>query len=161
MSINKPKRHILVVPEDMQIVRLQMSSFLILLLMRLPFQLMPLNGGWTKVVEKFKNDYINSLRRFHERRIVLIVDFDNSKSRLLQIRNDIPEDLIDRVFILGVQSEPEDLKRELGRHLEDIGKSLSQDCYDNTRTAWGHAVLRNNENELDRMVSSVRPFLFP
>lgn len=67
---------------------------------------------------------------------------------------------MDRVFILGTLSEPENLRNSLGRSFEDIGKGLAEDCADDTRTVWEHDLLRHNKVELDRMILSVKPFLF-
>lgn len=89
-----------------------------------------------------------------------MIDFDHQAERLSSVKDEIPQELSDRVFVLGVLSEPEDLKANLRKSLEAIGESLSQDCSDDTRRVWGHDLLKHNEPELDRMVSSVKPFLF-
>lgn len=91
----------------------------------------------------------------------MLIDFDQHREeRLVSIREEIPPTLIDRVFILGVLSEPEDLRIRINKSFEDIGKVLSQDCVENTRSLWGHDLLKHNETELDRMIQSVKPFLF-
>ena len=96
-----------------------------------------------------------------ERRIVLLIDFDHQAERRLKcIRCVIPDNLNDRVFILGALSEPEDLRKNIRKSFEKIGEALSQDCVDNTREVWGHDLLKHNETELDRMIRSVKPFLF-
>jgi len=103
--------------------------------------------------------------------IVLLIDFDRQEDRLHYVKNRIqehltenqfPADLIDRVFILGVISNPEELTRSIPglNSLEEIGKALSQDCAENTYRIWGHDLLKHNKTELDRMLLSVRPFLF-
>jgi hypothetical protein len=43
---------------------------------------------------------------------------------------------------------------------ERIGEALSRDCSDNTRTVWGHELLKHNESELERLILNVKPFLF-
>jgi hypothetical protein len=45
--------------------------------------------------------------------MVLLIDFDNRENRLSYAQSQIPDDLKERVFILGVQSEPENLKRDI------------------------------------------------
>ena len=91
----------------------------------------------------------------------MLIDFDHDlQSRLTYVRDNIPNTLVDRVFILGVLSEPEDLKGGTGLNLEVIGEALSKDCVDNTQTVWSHDLLRHNETELQRMILSVKPFLF-
>jgi hypothetical protein len=124
-------------------------------------QILPVIGGWTKAVEEFENVYTRVLQRYPKVSILLIIDFDHQvEKRLLYTKNKILEQLIDRVFILGTLSEPEKLKTNLGKSYEDIGKDLSQDCADNTRTVWEHELLKHNKTELDRMISLVKPFLF-
>jgi hypothetical protein len=83
------------------------------------------------------------------------------------VKNQIPSDLKDRVFVLGVLSEPEDLKGIKNKFetigtgkLENIGETLAQDCADSTNEFWGHDLLKHNKAELDRMSLSVKPFLF-
>ncbi len=103
--------------------------------------------------------------------IVLLIDFDRDEDRLRYVKdqiqkhlaeNQFPADLIDRVFVLGVLSEPEELKGSITdlNTFEKIGKALSEDCVDNTYRIWGHDLLKHNKTELDRMILSVRPFLF-
>ena len=100
------------------------------------------------------------MRQYPQRRIVLIVDFDQEENRLSYVDGQIPEDFKERVFVLGVQSNPEDLKRATKKSFEEIGKALAQDCSDNTNELWGHELLTHNKTELERMASSVKPFLF-
>ncbi len=75
----------------------------------------------------------------------------------------IPDDIKDRVFVLGVLSEPEELKKanNIPNSFEAIGKALAKDCFDGTDHAWGHDLLKHNKDELSRMEKSVKPFLFP
>ena len=71
-------------------------------------------------------------------------------------------------LILRVLSDPEDLKRikkkfeSIGTgKLEQIGETLANDCSNNnTDGLWGHDLLKHNKTELDRMILSVKPFLF-
>ncbi len=90
----------------------------------------------------------------------MLIDFDQQHEKRMGCVKEILPELVDRVFVLGALSEPEDLKRNIGKDFEKIGEALSQDCVDNTRTVWGHDLLKHNEAELDRMILSVKPFLF-
>jgi len=72
----------------------------------------------------------------------------------------VNRNLKERVFVLGAQSDPENLKKSLLNTFENIGKNLAQDCVNETDKIWGHDLLKHNRNELDRMISSVKPFLF-
>lgn len=66
----------------------------------------------------------------------------------------------DRVFILGVLSEPEALRQDLGS-LETIGMNLAKDCREETDTTWSHHLLQHNANELARLRQSLGEILFP
>ncbi len=72
----------------------------------------------------------------------------------------IPEDLRERVFILGVWSEPEQLKKNLGQSFEKIGESLAQACINDDDELWQHELLKHNLKEIERMKPSVKPLLF-
>jgi hypothetical protein len=124
-------------------------------------QVLPPAGGWKKVVDKFTEVYVSEMRKFHHSMIVLLIDFDEQQdTRLSYVKSQIPEDLIDRVFVIGVLSEPESLRRDVKKDFEGIGEALALDCSDNTSKLWGHHLLKHNKTELNRMILSVKPFLF-
>ena len=72
-----------------------------------------------------------------------------------------PQDLTDRVFILGALDKPEALKQANLGSYEDIGSAMAKDCREGTDRIWGHELLRHNASELDRLREHVRPILFP
>lgn len=123
-------------------------------------KVLPLRGGWIKTVEEFTKEYASKMRQLPERRMVLLIDFDDDENRLSYVKRHIPEDLEARVFVLGVLSEPENLRTDIKKTFEEIGEALAKDCSDNTNELWGHNLLKHNKGELDRMASSVKPFLF-
>jgi hypothetical protein len=158
MSVNKHRPHILVLPEDD--ANRQIALGFTRNLDTRSIQIMPIADGWKKAIDQLINDYASRMREFPERRIVLLIDFDCVQDRLTYAQSLIPEDLIDRVFVIGVLSNPEDLKKTLKQNFESIGESLAKDCSKNTDKAWGHDLLKHNQTELARMVRSVKPFLF-
>ncbi|MEH2284605.1 MAG: hypothetical protein V7K90_25330 [Nostoc sp.] len=160
MSINKHRPHILVLPEDDANRQIANGFILDLSLNSRAIQVLPEAGGWKNVVEKFTNDYASTMRQYPHRMIALLIDFDEDKDRLSYVKHQIPDDLKNRVFVLGVLSEPESLRRDINKNFENIGEALAKDCSDNTNELWGHDLLRHNQTELDRMISSVKPFLF-
>ncbi|MFM7382383.1 MAG: hypothetical protein ACKO1W_04925, partial [Microcystaceae cyanobacterium] len=91
---------------------------------------------------------------------VLLIDLDKRKSRLTDVQEDIPDDLKERVFVIGTRYKPEVLKSFTRMSFEKIGETLAQDCADNTNHLWGHEELKHNTNELERMRKSIKPFLF-
>lgn len=161
MSINKYRPHILVLPEDDANRQIANGFILHSNIDECSIQILPPAKGYQRVIDQFRDNYISSMKQYSERRLVLMIDFDNQYSRRwYSLKKTIPENLRDRVFILGVLSEPEDLKRDMNVDFETIGKKLSDDCSDDTRNVWGHDLLKHNETELKRMISSVTTFLF-
>lgn len=161
MSVNAYLPHLLVLPEDEANTSLANGFFNDVNVKMRAVQVMPCEGGWKKVIEKFKGYHLNQLRKFSDRRILLLVDFDGDPvDRLTYIKNEIPNDIQDRVFVLGVYSEPEDLRSGTGKKLEAIGAALAKECADDARNLWSHEMLKHNEPELIRMFGDVKPFLF-
>ncbi|MBD6619600.1 hypothetical protein FNW02_28220 [Komarekiella sp. 'clone 1'] len=160
MGINKYQPHVFVLPEDDANRQIANGFLLDLNLNSCAIQVLPEARGWEDVVEKFTNDYASTMRQFLKRTIVLLIDFDEDEDRLIYVKHQIPEDLIDRVFVIGVLSEPEKLRKDINKNFEKIGEALAKDCSNNTDKLWGHNLLKHNKTELDRMILSVKPFLF-
>jgi hypothetical protein len=159
--MNKYKSHILILPEDDANREIANGFNLNENLDGRSIQILPSAGGWKRVIEKFTDDHVSAMRQFTERMIVLVIDFDNEyEDRLKYIQDRIPSDLKNRVFVLGAQSEPEQLKKAMNKNFERIGEALSKDCSDNTNIIWNHDLLKHNKTEVSRMVLSVKPFLF-
>lgn len=161
MSINKEKPHILVLPEDD--ANRQMANGFIqnCSINETAIQILPIANGWRKVIEKFKTNYLKKMYCYPERIIILLIDCDNNIARISDVKTqEIPNDLHNRVFILGVKSEPEKLKHNIRGGLETVGNNLSKDCVDNTNVTWGHELLTHNATELNLMAPIVRSILF-
>jgi hypothetical protein len=75
-------------------------------------------------------------------------------------KSQVPDDLKERVFVLGALANPEELRASLGPY-EAIGKAAAKDCREGTDTTWGHELLKHNAIEIDRLRQHVRPILFP
>lgn len=155
---NKHRRHILVLPED-DANRQIANGFLNNLDTR-DIQVLKIANGWKKAVDQLTDDHAPKMRQYPDRMIVLLIDFDARKNRLSYVRGKIPQDLQDRVFVLGSWTAPEELKRDMRMDLEKIGESLAKDCSENPDDPWGHALLKHNKAELKRMRLFVKPFLF-
>ena len=123
-------------------------------------QVLPEVGGWHEVLDKFEKEHVPEMNRFGERLMVLVIDLDGHLDRLTDARNQIPEHLRDRVFVVGVRTEPERLRQSLGDGHEAIGAALARDCREDTSTTWGHALLAHNLDEVQRLSQRVRPLLF-
>lgn len=158
--INRYKPHLLVLPEDDANRQIANGFLLDSKLNSRAIQVLPEARGWEDVVEKFTNDYASTMRQYSHRMIALLIDFDQDEDRLDYVKQHIPIDLENRVFVLGVLSEPERLRSDIKKNFEEIGETLANDCPDDTNELWGHELLKHNKTELARMVPSVKSFLF-
>lgn len=161
MGANNFLPHVLVLPEDGANIDIANGFFLeIPFAKQRAFQVLPPARGWHKVVHRACSGDCEGLRSHPLRHLVLLIDFDEKEDRLSEIRQKLPSDLVDRIFILGSRGEPEDLPRRLGT-LEGIGKRLAEDCRDGTDATWSHELLAHNTSELVRAREALRDMLFP
>jgi hypothetical protein len=154
--INRFRPHVLVLPED-DANRQLANGFILHSSITSQVQILPIAGGWIKVLDCFRTEHVTAMSTNQNRRMVLLIDFDEDPNRLTNAQACIPEHLKERVFILGVWSEPEALKA--ARSYEKIGLELAKDCHEGTATSWDHALLRHNAGEVERL-RRVREILF-
>lgn len=160
MSVNIYKPHVLVVPEDSADRDIVNGFLLDSSIKQRNIQVLPPEGGWRKVLD-FASDHVEKLRKYQNRHLVLLIDFDGYvEDRQRQFRERIPEDVRDRVFLFGTLSEPESLKSACGISFEDIGKKLASECSDDGDDLWGHELLKHNASERDRLNARVKSILF-
>jgi hypothetical protein len=158
MSVNRYLPHVFVLPEDD--ANRQLAVGFLLGLSTAQAQVLTEAGGWTHVRDDFASDHVIEMRKYTERFMVLLIDFDNAPDRLESVKSIIPEDLRNRVFVLGAKTEPEALKRAgLGTY-ERIGQAMANDCHNGTDVIWEHDLLRHNREELARLRQTVYNFLF-
>lgn len=160
MAVNKYQPHVLVLPEDAADRQVANGFILDQSVFTRRIQILEEAGGWARVLDQFETDHIAGMESWPCRFIVLLIDFDGDLSRLTQAKARIPSNLDDRVFVLGSLTDPEDLKRSFGGTLEHIGTALAEDCRGEANQIWGLALLRHNSKELNRLRTSVSPFLF-
>jgi len=160
MSLNKHKPHLIVLPEDDANRQIANGFILNSNTNQLAIQVLPPAGGWQKTIDNFIKSHVSQMEQYPQRRMVLLIDFDQSDNRFEYVKNQIPEHLVERVFILGVQSNPEKLRRNLQRNFEEIGESLAADCVESSHQFWGQELLKHNQPELERMLKSIKPYLF-
>jgi hypothetical protein len=162
MSVNKFQPHVLVLPED-DANRQIANGFLL----GLPYvvshkiQVLPEAGGWMEVLDSFLRDHSAPMAKYDKRVMILLIDFDGIEKRLHTARASIPSHLVDRAFILGAWTEPEELKAANLGSYERIGLAMAKDCRENTSTIWSHDLLRHNDKELSRPRTAVNAILFP
>ena len=161
MSANRYQAHVLVLPEDDANRDLVIGFRSDASVEFRRIQVEDVAGGWRRVLELFQSDYLDGMRANALRCMVLLFDFEVYPEEWVDLaKAHIPDDVKERVFILGALTTPEELKARLGSY-ETIGKAAAKDCRDGTDTTWGHALLKHNANELDRLRQQVRPILFP
>jgi len=135
MAANKHLPHVLILPED-DANRQLATGFALSLDSRVlrRIQVLLPAGGWAQVLGRFVSDHVFDMEKYPERLMVLLIDFDSDKQRLELATSKIPVHLRDRVFILGVLSEPEQLKKAGLGPYEEIGLAMGRDCRAETRS---------------------------
>lgn len=156
---NKYKDHLLILPEDDANKDLALGFVNSLAKGANAVQIESVAGGWSAARDRL-GGLLPSLRRFDKRRVLVLVDFDESGTRREDVLGGVPEALKHRVFVLGVWSEPEALQKALGRRArEAIGEDLARECLGASTAHWGHPLLAHNAGELARLRADVLPFL--
>ncbi len=158
--MNREKEHILVLPEDRANEEIANGFIQVPSVNDTSIKIERPAGGWQKVLKSFEEEHIAVMRQYPKTKVVLLIDFDQKEERLAYVKQHIPTDLKDKVFVLGVLSEPERLRSDIKKNFEEIGETLANDCPDDTNELWGHELLKHNKTELARMVPSVKSFLF-
>jgi hypothetical protein len=161
MSVNNHRPHVFVLPED-DANRQLANGFHLEVGGTRQMQVLPEVRGWPHVLDVFESVHVAGLRRFPERFIVLLIDFDEDTNRLARFQRRIPEDVAGRVFVLGTWSAPERLTARLGNQsCETVGRVLADECRTGRRDTWTHMLLRHNAAELVRLEERVCAILFP
>ena len=165
MNINRYKPHLIVLPEDRADEEIANGFILPLHINDRAIKVDKPAGGWLDVVQKFKTELVPEMQKYTACLAVMLIDFDcyegrSYKDRLYQVTNEIPDELKNRVFVLGVLTEPEKLKTKSRKNFEKIGETLAEGCPDKKNELWMDELLIHNEDELSRIMLSVKPFLF-
>jgi len=159
--MNNPPPQLFVLPEDDANRHLAQGFKLYYAVDTRKIKILPIAGGWMKVLDKFTQDQVGDMLRYPRRTMILLIDFDE-RVRLPYARGRIPDELRERVFILGTRDDPEDLEKKLKiGSLEDIGRALARDCHEHSGEVWNHPQLTHNDAEVNRLSAAVRSWLFP
>jgi hypothetical protein len=127
MSADKHQPHVLVLPEDDANRQLANGFLLDQSVSIRRIHVLPVAGGWRKVLNSFESEHVREMDRYSKRFMVLLIDFDGHEDRLAYAKSVVPVRLIDRVVVLGVLTEPEDLKKAGFGSYETIGMALAKD----------------------------------
>jgi len=158
MSVNKYQPHILILPDDD--ANRQLANGFDRSVAHRQFQILPPAGGWGLVCDLMASDHAGFMRRYPNRFMVLLIDFDDQPDRLEHVKSRIPEDLHERVFVLGALTDPEDL-RQGSRILRNDRRPNCHRLPKYSQAIWDHELLQHNASELLRVRDAVRNFLFP
>ena len=106
MSVNRNQPHVLVLPEDKANADIAQGFHLALQRLR-QMQILDPAGGWLNVLDCFESVHVAEMARYRNRSMILLIDLDEDSDRLPNALARIPGHLTERVFILGVWSDPE------------------------------------------------------
>lgn len=158
---NKFKPHIHILPEDSANRQLA-NGFILDIPAERQVKILPVAKGWAKVIQEFRDNQVEAMKRLTGRYVILLLDFDSQyKERIKHIRESIPEELTNRVFVLGAAQTPEKLKSCLNKSYEAIGGQIARACQQDDDSIWQHEMLRHNLEEVQRLKKEIRPILFP
>jgi hypothetical protein len=161
MSVNRHLPHLFILPEDDANRQLANGFLLNINVNSNQVRILTPARGWTHVLDDFASDHIDEMRRYENRLLVLLMDFDDHvDDRLRKVKEAIPCDLIGRVFILGARTEPEALKQVISITYERIGVAMADDCRSESCAIWAHDLFSHNEGELTRLRQVVGAWLF-
>lgn len=157
MSVNKYTPHVYVIPEDDADRQIAVGFVLHDRVQSRRVQVVEPAGGWPKVLDSFKTEYLPLLQN-QNTHVVMLIDFDGTPvERRARFNAEIPVEVRDRVFVIGPLMEPEGLKNALDKaDLEDIGWHLANDCDGDRLETWGHVQLLHNEDERLRLVRNCK-----
>lgn len=157
MSTNNYRPHLLIIPEDAANVDLALGVSLSANVKRHRITIERAAGGYLKALEKYKADIDASMRQFTQRLVVLLIDFDGEHDRFATMMERLPPEHKNRVFILGVFKEPEDLKRAFHyKTLENLGGAMLDGCPKQMSAIWQHELLKHNQEELLRLKQEIK-----
>lgn len=161
MSVNKYRPHVFVIPEDDADRQIAVGFLLHPRVAARQVQVVEPAGGWAKVLDTLKQEYVPLLLQNAQTHVVMIVDFDgDAAGRRSYFEAEIPQALRTRVFLIGPRDTPEILRKSLRKGYEEIGRSLAGECDEGNVDAWSHEQLQHNDGERLRLVDCVKPFLF-
>ena len=160
MSVNRYRPYLIILPEDDATEEIANGFIKVSEVNFAAIRIERPARGWPNVVTRFTKEIVSEMNQYSDAMIVLLIDFDDNEKRLSFVEKDIPENLRNRVFIIGIWSNPEALRRNTKKNFETIGETLANNCADNTHDLWNHDLLKHNETELERMREIIKPFLF-
>jgi len=159
MSANRYQPHLLVIPEDDANREIVNGFRNHLSVKSRQVQVENVTGGWRKALDLLATEHADPMRKNQRRHVLILIDLDGQANRIEEAKRHLPEDLADRVFVMGSLETPERLAAALGMSKEKIGESLASECMGQDSNVWSHEQLGHNATELARMQASICPHL--
>ena len=100
------------------------------------------------------------LQKYKSSHVALIVDFDGKRERGSEIKQLVGEGVRDRVFVIGVLTEPEKLRNATGIKFEQLGRQIAEGCKDSSIDFWQHDLLVHNIEEIRLLSGAIRDIFF-
>lgn len=160
MSPNFYQLHLLVIPEDKANQDIVNGFLLRVESNERQLQVLNLANGWSKGRDMLLSLSEGHLKKFTNAHALLLIDHDGYPARGSDIKAQISDEVKDRVFVIGVLSEPEELK-SANQKYEQMGKRIADGCKDNNSDFWQHELLVHNLEEVQRLSEVVHDFFFP
>jgi hypothetical protein len=160
MSVSKYKPHLYVVPEDKADKDFAVGFELDPRLVVGSFQVMPLAGGWLKVLDLIRDEYIPKLQKNQFSHVLGIIDCDGDHERIENELAKFPDEVAGRIFLLGAIQTPEVFRQKIGDKSERIGERMAEECFNASYDLWAHEDLEHVSNEIQRAKDVLRPIVF-
>lgn len=157
--MNKFKPHLFIVPED-DADRQIAVGFQMHLEAKGEMQIVDVARGWLKVVGVIKDEYVPLLKNNLNSHVLGIIDCDKDADRIAGQLENFPEDIRNRIFLLGVNENPQEFKRSAKMHFAEIGEKLADECYKDELDLWNHEMLSYSSSEALRAKDVLRELVF-
>jgi hypothetical protein len=160
MSPNHHQPHLLVIPEDKANQDVVNGFLLQVESNERQLHVLNLANGWLKGRNMLLSLSEGHLKKFTNAHALLLIDHDGYPARGSEIKAQISDEIKDRVFVIGVLSEPEELK-SANQKYEQIGKRIADGCKENNSDFWQQELLVHNLEEVQRLSEAVHNLFFP
>lgn len=157
--VNKFKPHLFIVPED-DADRQIAVGFQMHLEANGRMQIVDVAGGWLKVVNVIKDEYVPLLNNNPNTHVLGIIDCDKDADRIAEQLKTFPAGIRNRIFLLGVNENPQEFKRSTKMHFAQIGEKLADECYKDELDLWNHEMLSYSSIEALRAKNALRELVF-
>lgn len=160
MSPNRYQPHLLVIPEDKANQDIVNGFLLHVEYNARQLQVLGFANGWLKGKDKLLELSEDNLAKNKNAHALLLIDHDGDPDRGFNIKAQISDDVKDRVFVIGVLSEPEKLK-SANQKYERIGGLIADGCKNNNSDFWQDGLLVHNLKEVQRLSEAFHDLFFP